>query len=185
MAASGKNMTEFKTKQELLSALKDADARVTKWFEQIPAGDFFTRRAEAWSASDNLDHLIRAHKPIVKALNLPRPTLQAMFGKPDKARMGYEDLCRAYRNEIARGGAASGSFLPNQQTPPDAEAGKREIMERWSSISAELVARAEKWGEDELDQYQLPHPLLGNLSMREMLYFSLYHSLRHASLAGD
>jgi len=49
----------------------------------------------------------------------------------------------------------------------------------------ELVSVAEKWNEDELDQYQLPHPILGKLTIREMLYFTIYHNLRHASQEGD
>ena len=62
---------------------------------------------------------------------------------------------------------------------------KREILDRWSSVSTELVIQAEKWQENEMDLYQLPHPLLGNLTVREILYFTIYHNLRHASLEGD
>jgi len=36
-----------------------------------------------------------------------------------------------------------------------------------------------------VDQYQLPHPVLGKLTIREMLFFTIYHNLRHASQAGD
>jgi hypothetical protein len=64
---------------ELFSELKDANQRVTRWFIGIPAEDFFTRHGEVWSASDNVDHLIKSHKPISKALKLPKFTLQAMF----------------------------------------------------------------------------------------------------------
>jgi uncharacterized damage-inducible protein DinB len=178
-------MAEFKTKGEILSGLRDANEKVTTWFENIPASNFFIRQQETWSASDNVDHLIRAHKPIIKALNLPRFALHTMFGKPNRESISYNALCSLYRDKIAKGGVASGSYLPDQQQPDDPEATKREILERWSSVSAELVARAEKWEENELDLYQLPHPLLGNLSVREILYFTLYHNLRHASLEGD
>jgi hypothetical protein len=36
-----------------------------------------------------------------------------------------------------------------------------------------------------LDEYLLPHPLIGKLTIREILYFTIYHNLRHASLEGD
>jgi hypothetical protein len=178
-------MAEFKTKGEILTGLQNANEKVKTWFENIPVSDFFIRQQETWSASDNVDHLIRAHKPIIKALNLPRMVLHTMFGKPNRESISYNALCSLYRDKIAKGGVASGSYLPNQQQPNDPEAAKHQILERWSSISAELVARAEKWEENELDLYQLPHPLLRNLSVREILYFTLYHNLRHASLEGD
>ena len=38
------------------------------------------------------------------------------------------------------------------------------------------------WGELALDRYRLPHPLLGRLTVREMLLFTLYHSVHHFNL---
>jgi uncharacterized damage-inducible protein DinB len=133
-----------------------------------------------------LDHLIKAHKPIAKALKFPKITLHAMFGKPEKSSMAYEELCQIYRDEIAKGAKASGRFLPAQENPAErAKEKKKELLDQWSRVSAELVSVAEKWDEGDLEQYQLPHPILGKLTIREMLYFTIYHNLRHASQEGD
>ena len=48
-----------------------------------------------------------------------------------------------------------------------------------------MVAAAEKWDEKELDEYYLPHPILGKLTVREILFFTIYHNLRHARQEGD
>ena len=178
-------MTTITTKSELFSALKDSNQRVLNWFTDISANDFFTRHGEVWSASDNLDHLIKSHKPIAKALKLPKITLRAMFGKPEKPSMTYEELCQLYRSEIAKGAQASGRFLPDQQSPQNAKSVKNELLNQFSKASTDLVSVAEKWEEHELDDYFLPHPLIGNLTIREMLYFTIYHNLRHASQEGD
>jgi len=179
-------MTEIITKIELIKVLKESNQCVTTWFTEIPATDFFTRHGEVWSASDNVDHLIKAHKPVAKALKLPKITLRAMFGKPDKASMMYEELCQIYRDEIARGAQASGRYLPNQENPDsNAETKKRELLEQFSKASTELVSAVEKWDDKELDDYLLPHPILGKLTIREMLFFTIYHNLRHASQEGD
>ena len=71
-------------KPELLSKLKESNQRVVNWFAEISADKFFQREGEVWSASDNLDHLIRSHKPIAKALKLPKFTLRTMFGSPNQ-----------------------------------------------------------------------------------------------------
>ena len=179
-------MTAISTREELFAALKDSNQRAADWFLAIPTSDFFRREAEAWSPSDNLDHLIKAVKPITKALKLPRITLQAMFGKPEKASANYEELCQRYRDVIARGGQAAGRYLPEQKNPvDDAEEQKSRLLEGWTKASNELASVAEKWQEADLDWYQLPHPLLGKLTIREMLYFTIYHNLRHASQEGD
>lgn|SRR5687767_5463394 len=179
-------MIKINTKTDLITTLQDSNRRVTEWFLEISTDTFFTRLGEVWSASDNLDHLIKAHKPITKALKLPKITLQVIFGKPERSSMAYEELCQNYRDEIAKGVQASGRFLPDQENPAErAEEKKKELLAQWSKASKELVSIAEKWNEDELDQYQLPHPILGKLTIREMLYFTIYHNLRHASQEGD
>ena len=179
-------MPEIYTKTELIEALKDSSQRAETWFLQIPANEFFRRHGDVWSASDNVDHLIKAVKPITKALKLPKITLQAMFGKAEKPSMPYEEICKIYRDELARGAQASGRYLPNQESPSEnAERKKKDLLGQWSKSSAELAAMVEKWDEHDLDYYLLPHPILGKLTIREMIFFTIYHNLRHASLAGD
>jgi hypothetical protein len=179
-------MTESTTKTQLINNLQVSNQQVIDWFTGIPAADFFIRYGETWSASDNLDHLIKAHKPVARALKLPKITLRAMFGKPDQASMSYEELCQIYRDQIARGAQASGRYLPNQEYPDsNAESKKKDLLEQFSKASAELVATVEKWNDKELDDYLLPHPILGKLTVREMIFFTVYHNLRHASQEGD
>jgi uncharacterized damage-inducible protein DinB len=179
-------MIEINTKSELLAALKDSNQRAGNWFQAIPAADFFKRDGEVWSPSDNLDHLIKAVKPISKALKLPKITLQAMFGKAEKPSITYAELCSIYRDEIAKGAKASDRYLPNQETPVgNAEEKKNVLLEQWAKANAELLSVVEQWDEGELDQYLLPHPLIGKLTIREMIFFTIYHNLRHASLEGD
>lgn len=179
-------MKEIVSKDTLFSALRESNQRAERWFGEIPADDFFKRQGEEWSPSDNLDHMIKAVKPITKALKLPKITLQAMFGKPEKPSMTYEELCRIYREAIANGGQASGRYLPEQKDPVDGgEEEKEHLLAEWRAASGALVSTAETWQESDLDQYQLPHPLLGKLTVREMLYFTIYHNLRHASQEGD
>ena len=179
-------MPEITTKAELIAALKDSNRRVIQWFTEISPQDFFTRQGRVWSASDNVDHLIKTHQPIAKVLKLPKITLRAMFGKPEKASMTYEELCQVYRREIAKGAQASGRYLPHQENPADKAAEKKEeLLKQFLKASAELVTAIEGWDDKVLDDHLLPHPILGKLTIREMVFFTIYHNLRHASQAGD
>ena len=178
-------MTEINPSTELFAGLRNINQRVTRWFTEIPAEKFFTRQGEIWSASDNVDHLIRSHKPIIKALKLPKFTLQAMFGKPEGRSKTYEEICEVYRAEIAKGAQASGRFLPEQSLVENAEEKKAQLLLQWSKVSTELVETAGKWNDSDLDGYLLPHPLIGKITIREMLFFTIYHNLRHANQEGD
>lgn len=178
-------MTEINSKMDIISALKDSEQRALNWFADIPDHGFFTRQGEVWSASDNVDHMIRAIKPLIKALKLPKVALQTMFGRPGNLSRTYDEICTIYRGEIANGAQASGTFLPKQNTPQFPEQEKAELLDQLSSIIDKLISVLEGWNENDLDEVQLPHPIIGKLTVREMLFFTIHHNLRHASQEGD
>ena len=41
----------------------------------------------------------------------------------------------------------------------------------------------EKYSESDLDLIILPHPLLGKITLREMMYFTIYHVQHHQKIA--
>jgi uncharacterized damage-inducible protein DinB len=179
-------MTSTQSKPEIIAALRDSNQRAQAWFSAIPAQEYFTRQGEVWSASDNVDHMIKAIKPLVKALKLPRITLQAMFGKSDESSRTYEEVCKVYRDEIAKGAKASGRYLPNEEIPEENQEGtKQKQLALLSEVIEKLISVCEAWDESALDQYRLPHPIIGKLTIRETLFFTIYHNLRHASQEGD
>ena len=177
---------EITSKESIVTEIKNATAACVAFFDSIPADEFFTRRSEAWSASDNVDHLVRAITPVTRALKLPKLALQTMFGKVDRPLRSYAELCKAYEDVLATGVGASGAFLPDQQTPIDTAKQKAALLDQLSKTGHVLAATLdEKWQDAALDQAQLPHPLLGKLTLREMMFFSIYHALRHARVEGD
>ena len=45
-----------------------------------------------------------------------------------------------------------------------------------------MSKKIEKWSEEQLDEFVLPHPLLGKVTTREMLYFTIHHAGDHQLL---
>jgi uncharacterized damage-inducible protein DinB len=176
---------EIQTKDDITNEAKNSTQRAIEWFKAIPADQFFIRKGEVWSASDNVDHLIKAIKPIALALKMPRLGLQTMFGKAEHPSRAYDEICKIYVDEIVKGAQASGRFLPNQESPSQPEEQKKELLYQLNKASTSLISALEKWQDMELDQYQLPHPILGKITIREILFFTIYHTLRHARLEGD
>jgi hypothetical protein len=179
------HMSNIYSKNEIIFSLQDSAQHAQGWFNEIPADQFFTRQDPNWSASDNVDHMIKAVKPITKALKLPKMALQTLFGKPVNLSRSYEEICRIYSDEIAKGAKASGTFLPKQETPDMPEEKKEELLGQLSMELDKLLSAVEKWEENDLDEVQLPHPIIGKITVREMLFFTIHHNLRHASPEGD
>ncbi|VAW31181.1 hypothetical protein MNBD_CHLOROFLEXI01-2412 [hydrothermal vent metagenome] len=153
---------------------------VHTFFANIDDDPFFAAPEGVWSPAENLLHLIQSVRPVIMALNFPKTALRLRFGKAKQASRPLAQVRDTYVNvALASGGQARGSFLPEVQTYSPAE--KVRILAKWQKKGADLQAAIGKWPEKALDSYVLPHPLLGKMTVREILFFTLYHNLHHVN----
>ncbi|MDB4950476.1 MAG: hypothetical protein JWM27_3125 [Gemmatimonadetes bacterium] len=166
---------------ELLAALARTHAHAADFFAALPAGVLSARPADgAWSPAEHLRHLVLSVRPVAGALRLPRLVLLLRFGPAFRPSRAYPQLRADYRAALAAGGRASGAFLPRVEDADPAEARAR-LLEQWRGAGTALSDAAAGWSEASLDRIRLPHPLIGALTVREMLYFTLYHIHHHVA----
>ena len=115
----------------------------------------------------------------MKALNLPRLLLGLRFGRHRGGSEGFERIRSRYL-ALLDAGATAGRFTPSPEPmPTDPEARRAEILAEWSRVTVDLTNASVRWPEPALDRYQLPHPLLGRLTVHDMLAFTVYHTAHH------
>lgn len=131
-----------------------------------------------WSAGQNLDHLVRAVRPLQLAYSLPKFILKLLFGVANRPSRTFEELVSKYKNKLAAGGRASGPFIP----PPVSFERKEKLIRFYEKQKERLIRKIRRLNEKDLDTYILPHPLLGKLTLREMLFFTVHHNEHHLSI---
>ncbi len=52
-------------------------------------------------------------------------------------------------------------------------------IKNFKELHNAMFANLENWSDKQLNTYLLPHPLIGKLTIKEMLYFVDYHILHH------
>ncbi len=171
------------SRDELLSALTGADRQITALWNRLSADEFFSDPpGGGWSPAGNLVHLVGAVAPVTLALRLPRLVLGTIFGTARHGSRGFVEMRDAYQRKLREGGTA-GRFAPRRRPPPaHPTAARLTLIRRWEKVVPALCQALARWDEAALDLYRLPHPLLGRLTMREMLNFSLYHLGHHANI---
>jgi hypothetical protein len=172
-------MTDPQTKPEILRELRALHERSTRYWDAFSTSDFLAPIGDAWSPADNVRHLGKSVRAVVRGLRMPKPFLFLLFGPSRRTSRGYGALRDVYRGILAGGGKA-GRFAPvPEDAPADPAAWRRELMARREAAAKALESAIEPWSEKALDRYRMPHPLLGKLTVREMLFFTLYHNLHH------
>ena len=167
------------TKEELLDELRSLHEQSTAFWEAFPTAEFFVPLGEAWSPADNVRHLLKSNRPVARALGMPRIALALRFGTGFRRSRSYAEIRETYRAALA-GGATAGRFAPRPEpAPADPEAARRALMEQREVTASALASALARWSDWSLDRLRLPHPALGKLTAREMLFFTLYHNLHH------
>ena len=95
--------------------------------------------------------------------------------------MDYDVLVKKYAGVLASGGKASGVFIPRKVNFSRREQLTGKLLKQVSKINEALDEVAEA----DLDKYLLPHPLLGKLTLGEMMYFTLYHVDHHKTKTAE
>ena len=166
------------TRDEILRKLDEVQDESASYWSSFDAAAFFAKPGEAWSPAENVRHLVKSIRPVTKALKVPRIVLWIRFGRPRRESVAWDTLIERYQGLLAAGGKA-GRFAPSPREEHDLEARRAEILAQHAEANRALRAAILRWSENALDRSQLPHPLLGNLTIREMLYFTLHHQLHH------
>lgn len=175
-----------RTKPELIAVLNDSHEAVRQLCQDMTAQTFFAHPAGVWSAAENVVHLVETLSAVTRGLSMPRLVLAGMFGKADArdaaqpASRDYATLQHLYAEALRQGAQASGRYVPqNVNVSSDFAAAQQRILANWATAGEKLSAAVAAWDEADLDVYRLPHPILGNLTLREMLLWVVVHNWHH------
>lgn len=160
-------------------ALMTLHQESVRFWDGFSTPAFLAPVGEAWSPADNVRHLTKSIRAVTQGLGVPKLILFLRFRRPAGPSRTFEEVRDLYRARLAKG-ASAGRFAPARRPPSaDPEAERAEIMAFHAAAVASLRRAIDGWSERALDRRQLPHPLLGPLTVREMLLFSLYHNQHH------
>jgi hypothetical protein len=162
-------------REAIANLLIENHKRFTDYLQALPDDAFVFAPPGKWSAGQQLDHLVRSVSPVLLACKLPGFLLTLLFGKPNRPGRTYDELVAKYKAKLLQGGRASGRFIPKVITPLQ----KQERIESLTLLVAQLAEKVSHMPEEKLDGLLLPHPLLGKLTLREMMYFTGYHVVHH------
>ena len=167
--------TDINSGKEIVAALSAEVMQVVEWASQLSQEKFFESIDNKWSTGEQIEHLRKSSSPLAKALAKPKFILRIVVGKANRPSRSYEEVANKYKLKLGVQSIPRNRFYPDI----DEKMSMKIVLDRYLATSEKLVKVMAKWHESELDHYILPHPLLGKLTVREMLFFTIYHTQHH------
>lgn len=175
-------MQALLSKSDILNRLETAHQHLIQTVSTMSEEQFLLVGSEGWSAADHLKHLLLSVKPLVKALQFPHEQMTAMFGDAERPSMSYEEMIAVYQARIQAGLRAedyAGATPFAYRFPEGVTSIQAYLLEQWHTTNQRLLDTLANWSEAALDRQLIPHPAIGNITVREMLYFTAYHNQAH------
>jgi hypothetical protein len=168
------NQITIVSKEDILRESKRTFEEIQTFINSVSDEQINVQKDGKWSILEEFSHVILSLKPLVSSLKLPKIAFMA-FGKPNRPSRTFDELVKRYQEKLDEGGVA-----PKQFSPKENLESKEELLKLWSELSKKYLSGVEShWKEGNLDKHLAPHPLLGKITIREMFFFTAYHSNYH------
>jgi hypothetical protein len=164
------------TTSDVLAALESNAQTIAEFFSRVPEAMFFDGDSDHWGPAHHLQHLTRSSVSVSRALRSGSLPLHPTARSRDYA--GVRDAATA-----SLAATSKDRLLDMGRVvviPPGTS--RADVVTAFTVASAELRTAAATWTEDDLDRRAIMHPLMGELTVREMLLFFVVHERHHLKL---
>jgi hypothetical protein len=165
-------------KNAIQQSLRQHHEEFLTYLGQLSPEEYTFHPPGKWSAGQQQEHIRRSVQALNQGLLVPKFAIRQLFGEANRPSRSYDELVDRYRSRLVHAGTA-----PRRFAPPFIPFEKRDSLGRALRRSlGRLERRLRVFRENELDLIILPHPLLGKVTLREMLYFTCYHVQHHQAI---
>ena len=166
-------------KQALLDALTANYKRFLATLDSLSEEELQTAPEGKWTALQQLDHLRITLDAVNLVFKVPFFMAKLYFGKANRLSRTYEEYVAKYQTRAANNTAPGlEKYAPKPRTAKE----YKSLVAALDKSIAIMHKGISKKTEAQFEELMLPHPLTGRGTLREMLYFSVYHALHHEKL---
>jgi hypothetical protein len=159
------------TKKAIIQLLQSNHNEYIVFIDKLTQAQFIKVVNNKWTAGQQTEHLCKTTKPLLLPFMLPTWLLKLKFGVANRPSKTYEALVEKYNIKLLTAAAAPSKFTP-QTVSFEMKEKLLANLKKNVRILCKLIATK---SENDLDRCILPHPLLGKITLREMLYFTVHH----------
>lgn len=166
-------------KVEIVKELDMQYGKFIDYLQGLNTDELEFRCQEKWSAREQLEHIVMCIKPVVQVFEMPKPLIKQNFGEEERKNRSYQELLDEYLQKLSVGGKAPIQYIPKKDNTNQ----KDQLVASLKSLVDKLTLKLDGFEEYELESLVIPHPLLGKITLKEMLYNVIYHVQHHKNQA--
>ena len=174
-------------KENLIVDLENAFQEVVDWVDN-QSEEHLNKvlYPDKWTAAGHVFHLVKSTKSVSKGMGMNKLALRTMFGKNNRTEKTYEQLYEKYITGLTNlqqtNPVAAAKISASIAAAPGRTFEKEVLLKRFDDELEAMKKVILKWSETDLTKYIMPHPAIGKLTLREFIYFTIFHTKHHLDI---
>lgn len=166
--------------EEIILTLEEKHVELLNWIREL-SNDQWTKGPEGrWTTGQHILHLVQSLEMLNKALRYPKFFLRYKFGSSNRPSRSYKEVAKRYEERLSENQSKAKKFNENLPVPSLDE--KKTLTDELQIQSKKLQFKTKKLKTRHLDTLLLPHPLMGRMTLREIIMWSAHHAEHHCTI---
>jgi len=162
-------------REKIILKINENHQSFIDYVSNLSKNEFEFIKDDKWSAGQQLAHIVLCIKATLNVFSMDKSIIEQNFGKTGRQNRTYEELQSDYQLKAIEGVKAPDRFIPEAIAIDQAQ----NLIENLIFLVEEFGQQIRTFSEQELNNLLIPHPSLGRVTLREMLYNVAYHVEHH------
>jgi hypothetical protein len=164
-------------KNDIADLLEVKHKELINWVMEQPLENWEKGPEGKWSTGQHIQHLVNSLQLLNNALSYPRFFLKYKFGTCNRETRNYETVAKNYQQKLLENKEKAKLFNKGLKKPTLTE--RKRLLTRFQIQQKKLQYKTKKISERNLDTLVIPHPLMGKMTVREIIMWTAHHTEHH------
>ena len=165
--------------EDIVIILQEKHQTLFNWLKKQPDENWEQGPAEKWTSGQHILHLVNSLQLLNNALSYPKFILKYKFGTCNRATRSYDAVAKNYQKKLSENKDKARVFNQKLKTPTLQE--KTRLLTRLQIQQKKLQYKTKKISDKNLDTLLIPHPLMGKMTIREIIMWTAHHTAHHTN----
>ncbi|MCL7763491.1 DinB family protein [Polaribacter sp. Z014] len=167
-------------KEAIADLLEEKHKVLCKWLEEQPDDNWEKGPDGKWTVGQQILHLVNSLQLLNNALSYPRFFLKYKFGLCNREPRDYKTIVNNYHQKLLDSKDKVKTYNNKLKKPLLKD--RERLLTRLQIQSKKLQFKIKKISDVNLDTLVIPHPLMGKMTIREIIMWTAYHTEHHTEI---
>jgi hypothetical protein len=167
-------------KKEIVDILEAKHQDLFDWLETISDEQWVQGPQDRWTAGQHILHLADSAQLLNKALGYPKFLIKYKFGTSNRPSGDYKEVAKRYEERLAESQEKAAKYNIDLKVPTVND--RKHLKQKLQILNKKLQYKTNKLKDKHLDTLLLPHPLMGRMTLREIIMWTAHHTEHHVEI---